>query len=170
VSRYGIPSDCEQVLRLRDATSGWKIRKADDRDEALQEALENEISGKPTSYIRQRDWVRLDPTPDGAYVIEMFYLASIIELSADADVPVIPASWHEGIVKLARHYFYDDSGDVPKSQYALSIYNSWLTTKPNEIDEEKRDLDKGVRLPTLDSGRSGFSQDDFDRGGSGWRY
>lgn len=161
---YGLPTDLLEIIKLRDQTNGRQIRKADYTDEATDTLrLDDTFEGQPTHYIRFRNFVRLKPTPDSAYTIEMFYKAGITSLAADADEPILPAPWHEGILKLARHYFYDERGDIPKAQYALAIYNSWLSTKPNEVDEEKKDLDKGVRIPSLESGRRGFSQETFDR-------
>lgn len=148
-SRYGLPTDCEVVLRLRDQTTGMKLRKEDDSFEAGLEGVADTVEGVPASYLRQRDWVKISPVPDGVYTIEVFYKAGITDLVNDTDSPVIPASWHEGIVKLARHGFYDDAGDVPKAQYALQNYASWLSTKSIEVDEEKVDMDKGVRIPSL---------------------
>lgn len=147
--RYGLPTDCEVVLRVRDVTNGTKLRKRGDRFAAVQEASDDEVTGKPTDYVRQRDWILLDPTPDDAYVMELYYKAGITDLDADTDEPILPEAWHEGILKLARHKFYDDSGDIPKATYALANYDSWLSTKPIEFDEEKKDIDQGVEIPTL---------------------
>lgn len=161
---YGLPSDLLEIIKVRDQTNGRQLRKADYMDEAgKDERLDSILTQQPTHYLRYRNFIRLEPTPDGAYTVELFYKAGVVDLSDDADEPILPAPWHEGILKLARHYFYDEKGDVPKSQYALSIYNSWLSTKPVEVDEEKKDLDKGVRIPSLESGRRGFSQEAFDR-------
>lgn len=161
---YGLPTDLIEIMKVRDQTNGWQLSKADYLDEAAkEERSDSVITERPRFYIRYRNFIRLEPTPDGVYTIELFYRAGITELSADGDTPILPSAWHEGIIKLARHYFYDEVGDIPKAQYALSIYNSWLSTKPNEVDEEKKDLDKGVRIPTLATGRKGFSQETFDR-------
>lgn len=147
--RYGLPTDCEAVFRVRDVTNGVKIKKRGDRFAATLEGSDDEVSGKPTDYVVQKDWLLLHPTPDDVYVIEVFYKAGITDLSADADEPILPEGWHDGIIKLARHKFYDDRGDIPKATYALANYNSWLSTKTIEVDEEKRDIDSGVEIPTL---------------------
>lgn len=157
---YGLPTDVGVVLNIRDETTGQKIVKIDHSDDAGQESEDSDITGRPQGYIRLRNFLRFEPTPDGVYNIRVFYKAAIVDLVDDADVPVIPEAWHEGIMKLARHYYYDNKPDVPKAQYALAIYQSWLSTKPVEVDEEKRDLDKGVRLPTLEvRGRGRYSSD-----------
>jgi len=133
---YGLPTDCEVVLNIRDETTGVKLTKMDYIDDASQESEDNDITGIPQGYIRIRNFLRFEPTPDGVYNIRVFYKSGVVDLVADADAPVIPVSWHEGIVKLARHYFYDSKPDVPKAQYALATYQSWLSTKTVEVDEE----------------------------------
>lgn len=148
--RYGLPTDTEALLRVRNNTRGTKITKEDDSFTARQEGDANEVQGTPLTYARQRDWILLDPTPDAVETIEIYYKAGIADLDSDGLVPILPASWHEGIVKLARHYFYDEKGDAPKAQYALATYTSWLSTKTVEFDEEKSDYDKGVRVVSLE--------------------
>lgn len=166
---YSLPTDLLEIMKVRDQTNGRQIKKGDYIDAAGKIERSNSIiTTQPLFYIRYRNFIRLEPTPDGVYTIELFYKAGVVNLAGDEDSPILPATWHEGIVKLGRHYFYDEKGDIPKAQYALAIYNSWLSTKPNEVDEEKKDLDKGVRIPSLATGRRGFSQEDFDRGGSGY--
>lgn len=159
--RYGLPTDCEAVFRVRDVTNGTKLRKRGDRFAATLEASADEVEGKPTDYVVQKDWLLFHPTPDDEYVIEVFYKAGITDLDADTDEPVLPESWAEGILKLARHKFYDDRGDIPKATYTLANYNSWLSTKTIEVDEEKRDIDQGVEIPTLkNASRAGVSFDE----------
>lgn len=156
---YGLPADCEVLLNVRDETNGVKLSKTDYADDAMQASEDDETTGPPEKYIRYRNFIRIEPMPDDVYDIRLWYKAGIVDLALDADLPVLPASWHEGIIKLARHYYYDAKPDVAKAQYALAVYQSWLSTKPVEVDEEKRDLDKGVRIPTLQRPRAL----DFDR-------
>lgn len=159
---YALPSALTAIINVRDRTTGAKLEKTDYFDDATQESADDDVDGIPTKYIRLRNFIRLEPTPDGVYTIELFYKAGITELTADTESPILPDAWHEGIIKLARHYYYDVKPDVAKAQYALSIYQSWLSTKPVEVDEEKKDLDKGVRIPTLARSRRGTFSSDTD--------
>ena len=148
--RYGLPTDCEALLRVRNNTQGTKITKEDDSYTARQESDINEVQGTPLTYARQLDWILLDPTPDAVETIELYYKSGITDLSSDGSIPLLPIAWHEGIIKLARHYFYDEKGDATKAQYALTTYQSWLDTKTVEFDEEKLDYDKGARVVSLE--------------------
>ncbi len=157
-AEYGLPSDCLAVLKARNSTSEHRLEKMDDRKGAELENVSTE--GDPTKYIRYRDWITLVPTPDGVYTIQLHYKADVSDLSADADEPVVPSVWHEGIIKLARYYYYDEEGDIPKAQSSYNVYELWASRKPVEVDEEKVDFDSGVTIPSL--GTSSTERFDFD--------
>lgn len=159
---YALPSALSVIMSVRDKTTGAKIKKGDTFDDATQESEDHDITGIPISYVRFRNFIRFEPTPNGVYNVEIFYKADVVDLVADDDAPILPETWHEGILKLARHYYYDAKPDVAKAQYALAIYQSWVSTKPVEVDQEKRDLDKGVRVPTLARVRRGTFNQNFD--------
>lgn len=147
-SRYGLPTDCSVVLRVRDTTNEVKLEKFGDR--RMADRADATMQAKPKSYARYRDFVELDPIPDGVYTIELFYKSAITELVADGDVPVIPDSWHEGIVKLARFKYFEDQVDLPKAKAAYDLFGAWIQDQPVEVDEEKLDMDSGVSVPTLE--------------------
>lgn len=156
-ARYGIPTDCFAVLRVRDNTNNRKLEKVGDRNYSERT---DDTSGKPLKYLRQRDWVTLMPPPDGVYQIELFYKAKPADLAADVDVPVLPDGWSEGLIRLARFYYFDSIGDLPKARLSQAMYDSWVAVTPLEFDDEAEVIDSGVELPTL-----GTSQDprlDFD--------
>lgn len=148
--RYGLPTDCAFVIRVRnkdDEAAQPRLEKLDDRRAA--ELLNSDTTGVPTQYMRYKDWIELEPTPDDVYTIEVFYRADVTDLSDDADEPVFPVAWHAGIVHLATWNYFVEEGDVPKANNAYNIYDLWSSKKTNEVDEEKRDLDSGVEIPTL---------------------
>lgn len=162
--QYGLPADCFAVLRVRDNTNGKRLTKIGDTEYSDRtETLAQPSTGKPTMYLRQKSWIALAPTPDAVYEMEIFYKAKLDALVADGDVPLIPDAWHEGIVRLARYYHWDDVGDFPKAQAALVVFDKWATEMPTEFDDEAEAIDSGVRLPTL----SGFKGRvlDFDSEG-----
>lgn len=145
--RYGLPTDCDVVLKVRDNTNSVRIEKSDSR--RFAELTDTTTEGFPTQYARFRDWIELQPTPDGAYEIQLYYRVATTLLSADTDEPALPASWHEGILRLARWYYYTEEGDEPKANSAYNSYTVWASKKTNEVDEEKVDFDSGVSLPEL---------------------
>lgn len=155
-ARYGLPTDCLAVYGLRNVTNGGKLYKFGDGE--LGERLPGDAAqttAAPSRYVTFRAYIELDPIPNAIYTLELFYKAGLVNLVLDADLPLIPLPWHTGIVLLARWYYYDgQKHDLPKAQYAWNSWKAWISNKPNEIDEEKRDIDSGVRVPTLTRGIS----------------
>lgn len=145
--RYGLPEDAKWVMRVRDDTNKRFIEKTDDH--RLSRIDDLTTTGKPELYARYRDWIELQPTPDGVYTISVYYESDITELSADSDEPVMSEAWHRGLVNLAKYYYYDDQGDDAKALSARNKYEAWLTSQPSEVDEEQRFNDHGVQIPSL---------------------
>lgn len=163
--RYGLPVDCESVLRLWDMTNRLKLEKIGDRQFSSQTNLADTVA-KPEKYVRYRDYVELYPIPDqgtsaeaqDGYEIEVYYKYKQALLTDNSDVPGIPDSWHLGIVLYAKYLYRMNQDDIPKQQAALEVWKIWVQDKPTEIDEESVDIDSGVDVLTL-SQRSSPRQD-----------
>lgn len=150
VSRYGLPTDLASIIRVRNNTTEVRMEMLDSRRRYEEVNYTANIqTGEPVRYIRFRDWIELAPIPDGVYQIEIYYKLGIVDLSADIDEPVIPVSWHRGILLLSKYIYYDEEGDIPKATTAYARFNTWVQDQPTEVDEEKADLDSGVAIPTL---------------------
>jgi hypothetical protein len=157
---YALPAGVDVLINVRDTTNGVKLRKMDrnEYDELVTSTLRT--NAKPTAYFRDLTYIYLDPIPDGAYTIKLRYRKATTELSASGDTPTIPVSWHHGIVLLARVKHYEVKEDWPKALAAQSAFDSWVSTKSDEIAEEaKVNEDFKVRLPQLETG---LSRLDFD--------
>lgn len=156
---YTLPAGAGTILRVRDTTNQRKITKIGD---ARAAALVNtEITGEPEKYILYATTFELHPTPDAAYNIELYYKLTITDLVA-GDTPLIPESWHPGIITLSRYCYWDDQGDLVKATAALNLFNAWVREQPVEVDEEKVDIDSGVELPTLSSNTARLDFDHAD--------
>lgn len=144
---YALPANAASIIHVRDTTTEVKLSKLDDGEvSALTDIV---TKGKPLYYYRENNTVYLHPTPDAVYGLEIKVKVAITELVADGDTPVVPASWHYGIMLLAKHYYFADQGDEPKAISAKNFYKDWVSDQPIEVDEEKSDLDRGVSVPTL---------------------
>lgn len=144
---YALPSNAASIMYVRDTTTEYKLEKLD--DEEVARLTEVDTNARPLYYYRDVSNLLLHPTPDGVYAMVVKLKVAITELSTDGSSPSIPASWHIGIVLLARHYYWDDQGDDPKAISAKNFYKDWASDQPVEVDEEKADLDRGVSVPTL---------------------
>lgn len=147
-ARYTVPSDLLSLLRVWDETSRRKIVKRGVR--YLASLPKNLATGEPKAYVRTTNWIEFVPTPSAVYSMRLYYLSKPADLALDADVPLIPATWHEGILAKARHIYYDERGDIGKAVYSGNAWKEWVADKPSEIDAEKDDMDdQPVILPEL---------------------
>jgi hypothetical protein len=162
-AKYQLPDDCASVMWMRDQTHGNKLWKKGDRSRADQRVPIFEHW--PRKYLRARNYVYLIPTPiEDGYVIEFQYIAIPALLALPADVPVLPVTWHMGIVLRARWYYFIDRGDIAQQNAALNTYTVWVSDKPSEIEEETVDIDSGVELPELHYPVSGSGSRRWDDG------
>jgi len=160
---YNLPTGSVAILKAQNLTAlnEGRIEKLDDRRRA--ETTITGVTGPPTGYIRYQNQIELDPTPDAVYSIRLILKSGITDLSLDADTPVLPVSWHEGIIKLAKYNYYaNEQNDLPKATFAKQDFKDWLVDQPTEIDEEKVDFDSGVSLPELNAWAANRQRLDFD--------
>jgi hypothetical protein len=151
-STYNLPSGVDAVLKARNNTDQVRLEKYD----ALRHMHRTsaDVEGHPRFYVLMENFIRLIPTPDEVYEIEVYYRGQLAPLVSNSQSPVIPDSWHSGIVKLARHHYYDEiEGDLVKSKAALESFGIWLSGRVVEADEEKTDFDTGVIIEPLYSSR-----------------
>lgn len=148
-AKYQLPPDLASVLRLRDNTHGRKLQRAGDR--LVADARVPKFNFWPRFYVRYRHYVELVPTPDAdGYVIEVFYIQVPSLLQVDGDVPVLPDTWHRGIILRARWHYFVDKGDSAQATEALNLFSVWVSDKPSEIEEEVfADSDSAVEIPEL---------------------
>ena len=146
---------------------GYKLDKAGDRAVATQHRPLR--FSRPRKYIRYRNYVELVPTPDGEYLMEVFFNVNAKPLVDDQDEPVLPPSWHEGIYLRAKWWFYTDSGDLAQATHALNSYTLWLSDKPSEIEEETVDFDSPAEV-LVRGDHLGFRSREFDDGGFDFRF
>ena len=147
--RYELPCDLTALLRVMHVEDGTKLIKVGDRFLASRK---NVYNSRPRYYVRYRNYIELMNTPDAAYTIELFYVVAPCKLVEDSDEPVVPVTWHDGIVLRAKWYYWMDKGDVAQQTAALNNFSIWVSDKPSEIEEETVDIDSGVEVPTLARG------------------
>ena len=154
--RYNLPTDAAVVRKVWNATTGRALRKSGISTIAGLRGTANggPYAGSATRYIRAGRYIELVPTPNAVETIYIYYHTHVASLVEDTDRPVLPESWHPGIIQLARYKWWDERGDMAKATYAYQAYKLWLSDKPSEIDQEKVDMDEAVQLPELAHGYS----------------
>lgn len=157
---YAVPLDCFAVREVWDSTNNTKLVKRGERWAAEHKWL-LATNGRPQSYVRFVNVLQLWPPPDGVYNIDMYYQQTIEDMVADADLPVLPIPWHDGLVLKARWYYYDRyRSDIPKAAASDVSWRMFLQEMPTALDQETVDIDSGVELPTLRRGSN--TRRDFD--------
>lgn len=152
ISEYNLPSDCDSIRRVWDSSNNRRLVKRGDAWLADQAVSEN---GQPLSYVPFNNYIQLVPPPDDVYTIQLNYNASIGDLVADTDVPVIPATWHYAIQLYASWVYYDSiKPDYTKATYRMGVFDKWVSGRATDIEAEKQDIDSGVEVPTLAGGSS----------------
>lgn len=160
-ARYTLPTDLSVLMKVWDETNKQWLRKATQR--AFARLDSQTIKGKPLKYHRFKNWIEIEPIPDAVYTLVLFYKTHIADMAADIDIPVIPLPWHIGIVYYGRWLYYDEAGDIGKAQYSFNRWNTWVASRPNEVDEEEfADSDHAVEIPTLAEWRGAKQALDFD--------
>lgn len=95
-------------------------------------------SGTPRIYCMQGYDVsgapqfRLWPNPDAVYNMTVWYLKTATDLSANSDVPVIPAKWHTTVLlegALAQGFRYLDDTREPESWQKFSLMIEEMKTE-----------------------------------------
>lgn len=158
---YDLPVDCQSLLRVRNTTVNYERKLTKIGDRRVAEIVDAETDATPTRYARYDNQLYLYPTPDQIYTMEIYYKASLADLAADDDVPVLPVNWHYGLILKAKMLYYVDQGEDAKAISAANFFKDWVSEQPDEVDEEKVDFDSGVGVPTLDNS-SLASRLDFD--------
>lgn len=148
--KYQMPGDLAAILRLKILDTGKKIWKAGDR--LIADRLTDGFRADPRYYVRYRNYVELAPTPYRVQTVEIYYKALTEKMETNAELPILPDDWHDGIWMRARWYYWVDKGDMAQKASADADYKLWLSDKPSEIDEESVDIDSGVVLPELTRG------------------
>lgn len=95
-----IPTGAREIVSVRDTDNRVKLVKRDIEWYENQDQS-SDVQGVPEYWIRYGSNILFWPTPDGAYDLQIRYMALPALLSADGDTPVYPADWHEVIVLLA---------------------------------------------------------------------
>lgn len=104
-------------------------------------------TGLPKRYSIWNDTFFWDPIPDGAYAYTMFfYLAATVEMSADADVPIVPLRYTDYLVQRALQYMAQRDRNMPSAQYWQSLADARV--RQMQVDTSIRD-GQSIRLAQL---------------------
>ena len=139
---YTLPSDCGKLLDMRQTESDAKVRYVPYRllDRYVPDRT---ASGTPAFYTitgltsARLYKVELYPVPDQAINLQLRYQHTVAEMSADADVPLIPEAFHDYLVwdvlSTYGYMFLDDTRMVQAKDVRKNIYEDMVA---NDVDAE----------------------------------
>jgi len=152
---YSLASDVDRVIDVYEAIQDRQLTYVDPRELDYQ-VPDPTRSGTPYAYTllgfdTSNQWrMHFYPIPDDVINIQYRYYKRVTDLSSDADIPVLPAKWHMGIVFTAlamfAHPYIDDSRMASAESRARQVVG--------EMMKQQSPLpDKHTPIQTWDSRR-----------------
>lgn len=83
-------------------------------------------SGEPAEWAIDVNQILLRPVPAGVTAMRHTYLINDPDLTADSDIPLVPASEHYAIVELATVLTLRRDSSNPRATLAQAAYDAWL--------------------------------------------
>jgi len=109
-----------------------RLNESDTNPNASAQALPQYV------YFTPDENIGLSPVPDAStYTARYYYYATHTDMTAAADVPVIPERFHDVIVNRARYYTHMLRSDTQFSQLALRDYDAGLNRMRVELINRK---------------------------------
>lgn len=102
---YAVPSDFLEVIRLDYVTQGSGTTASTQKLMMItpnQVDLVTDVQGDPQFYyLQNQNLIMLVPTPSRIITLDLKYAYRVADMSADSDLPDIPAQFHEYLAVLA---------------------------------------------------------------------
>lgn len=154
---YQLPSDFKKLSRIEVVLSGTTFQTESvtrlSKITENQQDMVTERTGTPMAYYFKGDQVVLVPAPDDDKTLRLTYLYRVTDMSNDADLPDIPADYHEYLAVLATlDGLYKDGREVgpmlQKKEYFEKLFKQ---------DAEERNVDESRTIvQTLDDDYEGY--------------
>lgn len=122
---YSLASDADRIIDMYEARQDRQLLYVDPR-EMDHQFPDPTATGTPNVYtllgFDSNNYWRASffPIPEEVMNIQYRYYKSIVDLSADADIPVLPLKWHQAIVFVALAMFGHPYIDDDRMQSAES--------------------------------------------------
>lgn len=142
---YEVPADWAKTLSLRVAEYDWHLEyvgfEALDADYGTQQV---DGTGRPAAWTQEGGFLIVRPVPAGVFNLEHRYLRTETDLLADADVPLLPARFHDAIVEKAAGMALRRIGEYDRAGAHEADYQGWL----GKIVDELNRVTKAPRIRT----------------------
>ena len=102
---------------------------------------------KPEKYYREKNCIKLWPTPDDAYTITIRYFTPLADLEDPTDEPGVPNNWHEILMYGAIWRGFYRLGDVVRGERMKRLDVTLINEAvPTESKEERDSPTAGIEV------------------------
>lgn len=132
-SRSGtLPTNAFRVIAVWNATDAYPMVPLEGREEVYNQYPEQTETGQPQQYRLFNNTVQVYPIPTVNTSLTVEYLKQAGDLSADADLPVIPEAYHDLLVAGAVMMAYKDDGNLQMAAAYAKEYEDGI----KELEQE----------------------------------
>jgi hypothetical protein len=147
---YDMPAAYEalEIVSITDPDTNKHVPLIRTTDIAVEQVYdEDEDSrGFPTHYYRRNGFIRLHPTPDDEYTLNIFYRQEVSSIDTDSTATGLPRNWDEIVVAGAIARGYINLGDWIRSNAAESRYHTLIGKRTPTKAKEAKDENAGLRI------------------------
>lgn len=141
---YTFPTDLIRLDDIVDAALPGQLQ-VQDISWVLQANAAGTITGRPTDYAQATSTTyTLSPVPDAVYTMTLTYYKRPTDLSADADVSILPVDYHDLMVSYALQRAYRAEDDAQMAQFYRGEFERDLrqlgTDRQYVIDDAPRQI------------------------------
>lgn len=138
---YQTPSSFEalKLISIEDLETGQHtpLDRMTQRQYETDHIESTDAHSKPTHYLREKNGIRLWPTPDNVYTLTIKYLIELSDLSGDNATPETPRTWVEIVKYGAAWRGHLHFGNDAKAINAKAVWKSLVdSATPVESKEE----------------------------------
>lgn len=151
--RYAVPTPFEAVQKIiiTDPVTNKLIplRRITLDTYATDHDLNTTARAQPTEYIREADFIRLEPIPDKIYTITLKYWTTLADLMGVNAVPPIPQSYHEIILFGGAWRTFAGNNDWVRVNEVKKTVKSLLDSAVPVEAKEERDSSRAGLQPIV---------------------
>lgn len=129
-----IAQDTYAVLSVLNTTADKKLYPLENREQMLRRWNDRDDEGEPINYLLHSNTLRLFPTPDAVYDLEVYAHTEPTELVNAADVPDLPARYHRALVDYAlANATIDQGANLERVDFYMGSYRKSVVQAVKEL-------------------------------------
>ncbi len=123
---YALPSDCLFIQSITFDHDTIGAKRLEKKGIAPLDAMGNREAASPDYYARFLNQFHLAPIPNAIKNMRVRYYSQPVELSADADVPVMRREWDHAVLLLAAQYIAIATNRLDSAQAWQAQFQAYI--------------------------------------------